>query len=876
VGLALAALGVAVHVAVPTGFTGTASYLAVTVTAATAATVGALRRPSEQRLPWLLLAVGVSLSALADCVFEFISWRTGTAPVVSIADVPWLSAYVGLGTGLVVLERRARHNQVDVDGLIDSAAVATVAMLVVWELSIGATVADGSVTVFDRLVMSAYPVSDAVLLALAARLLFTRAARDAVGWLLGLGVMLWLAGDVGFLLEPASPWTRWQDATWMLGAALMSAAVWRHPSPESTTSVQPVSSAASWPRIAFAVALLAAPGVVDLVGYVDGEDLNPVPLATAGVVLCTLVFVRALRLLRSRDAAGRQLAASERRYRALAVHASDTLVVLDAGGRILDEAPNLGVRAGSIVSGATRGASFADLFDGDRSTAATLLERAVLSPGEVCDGELMAHGTDGGDTWIAARLVNLLGDSDVGGVIVDLQDVTARHDAELLLEHQAYHDPLTGLANRSLFHDRAENAIARSTRSGSEVAVIYLDLDGFKTVNDSLGHEAGDVLLRVIAQRVRDAVRDGDTVARLGGDEFAVLVEGDHAADEATEIAERILDILVSPVSVEGHLIGVTASLGIAVGDPGSTASTLLRNADTAMYQAKSRGRARWVLFEPAMRFAAVARLRLESDLAVALERDELRLMYQPVVALDTGEVVGFEALVRWDHPRLGVISPDGFIPIAEETGLILPIGRWVLETACAASARWRTMHPDREALSMAVNVSARQLLSVDFVDSVAACRASTGIALDRLVVELTESVLVADPGRVAAQLHRLRDLGVRIAIDDFGTGYSSLSYLRQFPVDILKIDGSFVATITDSDEVPALLRGLLEFGHALDLVLVAEGVERPGQLEALREQHCDQGQGFLLGRPLEAWDVDELLRTTATPVTVESGRIHG
>jgi diguanylate cyclase (GGDEF)-like protein len=404
-----------------------------------------------------------------------------------------------------------------------------------------------------------------------------------------------------------------------------------------------------------ALALLGVPGLIDLIGYARGIDHNPIPLATAGTVLCVLVFARVLRILHAKDSARREHAASERRYRSLAVYAADAVLVLGADGRVSEDARALGVRASRVLTGATAGTCFADLFVNDRLNATALFQRAVNSPYEVCEGELMAREADGGDRWIAARLVNLLADPDVHGVIVDLQDVTDRHQAEVRLEHQALHDALTGLANRSLFHDRVDHALARRARTGSDVAVMYLDLDGFKTINDSLGHEAGDELLRSTARRIAESVREGDTAARLGGDEFGVLIEGGQAVAEAAEIADRILHDLRRPLTVQGHEIAVTTSIGIARSGPQSTASELLRDADTAMYRAKATGRARWVYFDATMRSAPIERLRLESDLGGALERHELRVMYQPVTALDD------EGLVGGSRPSFaGIIRTSG------------------------------------------------------------------------------------------------------------------------------------------------------------------------------------------------------------------------
>jgi diguanylate cyclase (GGDEF)-like protein len=394
-------------------------------------------------------------------------------------------------------------------------------------------------------------------------------------------------------------------------------------------------------------------------------------------------------------------------------------------------------------------------------------------------------------------------------------------------------------------------------------AVIYIDLDLFKRVNDGFGHEAGDELLRAIATRLRSVVGSGNTIARLGGDEFAVLVE--ETADvrvEAEAIAERALEVLRAPMSVGGHEVTVSASLGIAHADAESTASSLLRDADLAMYQAKAGGRARWVLYEAAMRASVIERLQIEDDLARVVVNDELRLVYQPVVDLATNLVVGFEALVRWQHPSLGTVMPDRFIPIAEANGMIIPIGQWVLRHACRTAARWLALDPG---LTMSVNLSTRQLSSPELLDHVEDALRGARLDPTRLILEMTETALVEDPAQATIKLRQLRTLGVRLAIDDFGTGYSSLSYLRQFPVDILKLDRSFVETITDRDGVPPIVRGLLDLGRTLQLEIVAEGIETRVQLDLLRAERCQLGQGYLFAKPLPA-DEAELILSALPP----------
>jgi diguanylate cyclase (GGDEF)-like protein/PAS domain S-box-containing protein len=441
-------------------------------------------------------------------------------------------------------------------------------------------------------------------------------------------------------------------------------------------------------------------------------------------------------------------------------------------------------------------------------------------------------------------------------------DVTHRKLAEEQLAHRAFYDPLTNLPNRALFIDRLRQALRRSSRRKEHLfAVLFLDVDRFKMVNDSLGHMAGDRLLVMIARRLELSLRPGDTVARLGGDEFTVLLDDIRDVSDATRVADRIQRELEMPFNVGGQELFTSASIGIALSATGyDKPEDILRDADTAMYKAKSHGKARHELFDKGMHERAVTLLVMEADLRRAIERSELRVHYQPIVSLDTGRIAGVEALARWQHPSRGLVSPAEFIPMAEETGLILPIGRWVLHEACRQMALWRDQLGLDYPLEVAVNLSGRQLSLTDLVGQIAEVLRETGLEPSRLRLEITESVVMERPEVVSTMLQELRQLGVKLSIDDFGTGYSSLAYLQRFPADTLKIDRSFVSPMGNLGENSEIARTIVTIGHNLGMRVVAEGVETAEQLAHLRGLSCEGAQGFFISKPLPGEEAAALI----------------
>ena len=612
---------------------------------------------------------------------------------------------------------------------------------------------------------------------------------------------------------------------------------------------------------------------LDAMAGIQGRVLIATPIVFtlgAGLVGFFWVVLRGYR--RGAEQALRREAAAahlrEQRFRSLVQNASDVILICDGGGRVTYQSPAANA-AWSYHEDRLLDEPLAGLVHPDARPALQELWDQLQSDGfgTGATRSIELQLQDGAGAWRHAQLIltNLLHEPSVAGVIATIRDIDERHAFERQLTERAFYDPLTSLPNRLLFQDRLQQALVRAHRRGTRPGLVFLDLDNFKLINDSLGHHVGDELLVQVAGRLQSCLRAEDTVARLGGDEFVIVLQDLTVEADALPIAETIVHQFARPFTLDGRDITITISMGIALGDllgePGTEAADrLLRNADVAMYRAKGSGRARYVAFEASMHTDTLKRLELEADLRHAIENDELRVYYQPIVHLAPGGFGEVEALVRWRHPTRGLMAPIEFISVAEETGLIVPLGQWVLEQACRQVAAWHVAFPSNPPLTLSVNLSPRQFQLPGLVDDIARTLRETGFPATCLKLEITEGVVMRDTDATIEKLWQIRKLGIKIAIDDFGTGYSSLSYLKRLPLDVLKIDRSFVSNLGQDQEDRAIVRAIISLAKSLDLAVTGEGIETPEQAAILGNMGCDLGQGYYYGRPVDGAATSRLL----------------
>jgi diguanylate cyclase (GGDEF)-like protein/PAS domain S-box-containing protein len=819
----------------------------------------------RRRMHLLLLGLAGVAWAIGQTLWTVYEVLLQQAPFPSWADVGFLG-FVPLAVAATLLlpevptDRRARI-RLALDGLLVAGAL----LFLTWSTLLGPLYYASGHGPLAGAIAVAYPVADVLLIAIALSVLAQLRGRGrAQPVCLALGLLAFVVADTGFaLLEMNGTYRSGvvTDLGWMAGALLIALSALA-PAPDlgrQQAEAPPTRAATLLPYIPLCSAALTA-----LWSGMSGNGLDSTE-TVIGATVVALVLARQLlgvadntRLTATLAAAIAEAQSREEHFRALVQGSSDVLTICERDGTMRFVSPAayrvFGYHPDDLIG--TKLVSLVHPEDSERVIAEVVA--AVNEPGPPVTIHCRYRHSNGSWLHVEAMLSNDLDHPHIAGLVFNTRDVSERKELERQLTHQAFHDPLTGLANRALFRDRVQHALALNRRTQQPLAVLFLDLDGFKAINDSLGHLVGDKLLGAVSRRLQASVRPGDTVARLGGDEFAVLLEDLEGLHVAQQVAARFIDEMKSAFSLKGHEVFVGASVGIALSAESDDADELLRNADLAMYRAKALGKNRCEVFEPDMHAAALDRMAIENDLRHAVVRGELVLHYQPVVELATSRIVGVEALLRWDHPTRGLVSPLDFINVAEESGLIVPVGRWVLTEACRQVARWQ-----RETglpLRLSVNISARQLAAPRLAEHVAKTLRATGIKPRDLVLEITESMLVDDAERTIGKLHLLRELGVKLAIDDFGTGYSSLNYLRRLPVDVLKIDRSFVSGIGTQGDLESLTAAIVGIGRDLGLDTVAEGIEEPGQLDALRRMGCVLGQGYLYARPLPAPQMADLL----------------
>ena len=807
------------------------------------------------RTGWICLAVALALYFLGTAIGT-VSWLRGHDPFPGPADIMFLAFYPGLAAAVVFLIRAAAVRVPWIQLSLDATIFVVGFGAFFWFLVIRPAALHVEVDFLKQALSLAYLGLDCIVLLILGVLVLT-GAGSAGGWriplllLSGFATMfladiLWSLAKVRGYYLPGG----FQDVLYLFCYAPVAAAG-REQMRSIAAPARAMSNSSDAPARALPYAAMLAAFLV-LVYFARGDIGGPSTVMTMIVFTLTLLFMVRQGVMLRGDALLRERRAArmvEERYASLIANASDVIMIVAPDGALRFVSPacerTLGLKPEEIT-----GKSLLELWVGEDGEKVRLFlaEVAATRSGTVGPVELRIERG-------ARRCVlegvgsNLTQDPAVQGLALNFRDISERKALEEQLRKLAFHDPLTLLANRNLFRDRVQHALTLAQCGQSSVAVMFLDLDNFKNINDSLGHDAGDCLLQAVAQRIVKTTRSSDTVARLGGDEFAVLLEGIATVTEVGHLADALVDTLGLPFILDGVEVRVSASIGVAFSTPDAGAEALLSNADIAMYHAKAAGKNRHVTFQPQMQDMLQERLRLEADIGRALAHQEFFLEYQPIIDLGTKSLLGVEALVRWRHPEAGILLPGRFIQVAEECGQIVKLGRWVLKQACLDMCAWRRSIAGGNGLRLAVNISGRHLQHGELVDDVAQALRESGFEAGNLVIELTESTTMYNTDANLERFQRLKALGVKLAIDDFGTGYSSLSYLHRFPIDILKIDRSFVSRLTNSDNGPELTRAVITLGETLGLDTVAEGIELEPQVAALLALGCVAGQGFLFAK---------------------------
>ena len=838
--------------------------------------VGAKSSSPKRRLPWYLLALGQTMFVTSDVLAYNYERLFGSAlRFPSVADSFHLAFYPFLVGGMLLLIHE-REEDSDRSALIDALTVTLALATLLWVYLISPYANDHTMSLFRRLASIGYPAMDILVVGVLARMAAGSHRREPAFAFMLSGVAVLLLSDAVYgwrLLEGHFSPGPATAAGWAVFYALLGTAA-MHPSMRLLSERgEEADSTLTRARMSLlACASLTVPLVIVLRRAL-GEHVDLYVLIGASAAMFVLVLTRMAGIVRRHEElTGREAALrielaeetlnrrSEERLSSLIKNSSDVICILGPDGRVRYVSPSVTQTLGQDPAALSGSDVLEIVHPEDVARVRALLAAIVAQPaGQPSRVEFrVSHPEQSLWRDVEALACNLLGDETVEGIVLNMRDISERKAFEDELEHQAFHDALTDLPNRALFRNRVEHALVSRRRDHLSVAVLFLDVDDFKLVNDSLGHAAGDEVLQEVGRRLEDCMRPVDTAARLGGDEFAILIRDSESELHSIEIAGRVMAALKASIQLEGRDVTLAVSVGIAFSDQHMVASRdadeLLRNADAAMYMAKENGKDNYQLFNPEIHARAMARLELKAELQRALDAGEFTLRYQPIMDLARGDMAGMEALARWEHPERGTLPPADFVPLLEETGLIVQVGRHILGEACEWAARMQRECPRDPPLSMAVNVSARQLQRPEFIAEVAEALAATAIVPSSLTLELTESAMMQDMEVSLMRLEALRKLGVKLAIDDFGTGYSSLNYVRELPVDILKIDRSFLAD--PNPQVEQMTASIVELARIFKLKAVAEGVETVDQLARLQGMHCDYGQGFHFAKPLSAEEV--------------------
>ncbi len=854
------------------------------------ATLAGRNNRGRRRWAWWLIGLAGASWSVGNILYSV----NPNANSPSLDDVLYLAAVPLAATGLVMIgSQRATRGGV-IRLVLDGLTVVPATVFISWALVLRTIwLADtnpaNGYSVAATVTYLAYPVTDILLVAFAL-FVFARQTgrlRLSIG-LIAAGYLGLAIADSGFNYYSSvgvylTNTVFWTEMGYSVGFSLVALGLldaWLG----SARATRKVPGARRPPDLGLLTYIPVAGAALIAIRQELVHAAGDAVLFWSGLLVLALVLARQLLALRENDSLRRRLErrvadvlqerrnlrTSEERFRSLIENSSDVIVILDPDLTVLWVSDSLARVIGQTPAMIVGSSVAALIHDDDREQTMLAFRSGLANGSRPSALECRVRGSQGEVHSVDIHVTNLIEDPAVGGVVLNIRDVTERRELENQLLHQALHDPLTHLPNRVLLLDRLEHEMRRKRgRDHQGPSVLFLDLDGFKTINDSMGHQAGDLLLRQVGERLLRLMRPGDTVARIGGDEFAVIVINSADAGQVGRIATRLIDAIATPFAVDGQEVYVTASVGISMSvTRGEPAGALLQQADLAMYRAKELGRNRAEVFVPSLQSAVQQRLDTEGALRSALAGDEFRLHYQPILDLSTRRMVATEALIRWLRPDGTLVSPLDFIPLAERSGLIVPIGRWVLRAACAQARRWQLELPECESLSVSVNLSARQLREPDLAVDVMSALADSGLAASSLILEVTESVLVDDIVKTSISLAELRRHGVRIAVDDFGTGYSSLSYLRTLPLDIIKIDRSFVTAIAADPATLAVARSIVALADALGLSVTAEGIETATELDELVRLGCGFGQGFHLAGPVPATEIARVateLRARAT-----------